>query len=171
MKTPMKTLASVACLAILSLGASAAQADGRSCPPDSATPSARQITPTPGPMPGARMNMSPGDMGKIGMGQIEAALRGGQITPYEAGRLMRQQWEIAQFQRGFLEGAQPARGNAEAGGGGCGAGLGLDLAPLGDMAGGMAKNGMQTATKVMRALMRETERLIQEKAAAEGNAL
>jgi hypothetical protein len=141
MKTPMKTLALVA---FLSLAAGAAQADGRTCLFD--PPAARQ--------------MVPADMGKI-----EAALRSGQITPYEAGRLMRQQWEIAQFQRGFLEGDQAKQSCPTSGGGGCGSDLGLNLAPLGDMAGSMAKNGMQTATKVMRALMRETERLIREKAA------
>ena len=147
MKTPMKTLAFVA---FLSLIAGAAHADGRSCLFDPPAPAARQMLPAD-------------------MGQIEAALRSGQITPYEAGRLMRQQWEIAQFQRGFLEGAQAKQRCPTSGGGGCGAGL--DLAPLGDMAGSMAKNGMQTATKVMRALMRETERLIQENAAAEGSEL
>jgi len=156
MKTPMKTLALIA---FLSLAAGAAQADNRSCLFDSPTPA-------PGAMPGARMNMPRGEMGNI-----ESALRSGQITPYEAGRLMRQQWEVAQFQRGFLEGAQPARSNTVVREEGCGLGSNIDLAPLGDIAGSMAKNGMQTATKVMRALMRETERLIREKAAAEDNAL
>ncbi len=174
MKAPMKTLALVALLS-LTATAGAAQADGRSCLFDSPTPAARQAAPAPGPMPGAGMEMARGEMSRI-----EAALRSGQITPYEAGRLMRQQWEIAQFQRGFLEGthAQPMRGNLSMSeGGGCGLGLGLgpdrglNLAPLGDMASSMAKNGMQTAATVMRALMRETERLIQEKAAAEGSAL
>jgi len=152
MKTTMKTLALVA---FLSLTAGAAQAEGRNCLFDQPAPAARQ--------------MVPADMNKI-----EAALRNGQITPYEAGRLMRQQWEMAQFQRGFLEGVQASRSSVPASGsGGCGLGsaLGLDLAPLGDMASSMAKNGMQTATTVMRALMRETERLIQEKATAEGSAL
>lgn len=152
MKTPMKTLALVA---FLSLAAGAAQANNRSCPLDPPAPTARQSAP-------------------IDMSRIEAAVRGGQITPYEAGRLMRQQWEIAQFQRGFLEGAQPAPRNAVAREEGCGLGAGIDLAPLSDMAGNvagsMAKNGMQTATKVMRALMREGERLIQEKSVEEGTA-
>jgi len=167
MKTP-----TLALVAFLSLAAGAAQADNRSCLFDSPTPSAVQTAPAPGTMPGARMNRPRGDMGKTEMGNIEAALRSGQITPYEAGRLMRQQWEIAQFQRGFLEGAQPARSNPVVREEGCGLGAGIDLAPLSDMAGNvagsMAKNGMQTATKVMRALMRETERLIREQAAAEG---
>jgi hypothetical protein len=146
MKTPMKTLALVA---FLSLAAGAAQADNRSCLLDQPAPAARQRVP-------------------VEMSKIEAALRSGQITPYEAGRLMRQQWEVAQFQRGFLEGDQAPRAAAS----GCGGSdLSINLAPLGDMAGTMAKNGMQTATKVMRALMRETERLIKEKAAAEGDPL
>lgn len=145
---PLKTLALIA---FLSLAAGAAQADGRSCLLDQPSPAARQSAP-------------------FDMSKIEAAVRDGQITPYEAGRLMRQQWEIAQFQRGFLEGAQPTRRNAVAREEGCGLGAGIDLAPLGDMAGSMAKNGMQTATKVMRALMREGERLIQEKSVEEGAA-
>ena len=145
MKTAMKTLVLVT---FLSLAAGAAQAGG--CPLDSAAPAARQMMP-------------------VDMSRIEAALRSGQITPYEAGRLMRQQWEIAQFQRGFLEGEPAPR--AAMRGGGCASTTSIDLAPLGDMAGAMAKNGMQTASKVMRALMRETERLIQEKAAAEGSEL
>jgi hypothetical protein len=144
MKTPIKTLVLVT---FLSLTAGAAQAEGRNCLLDSPAPAARQMMP-------------------VDMSRIEAALRSGQITPYEAGRLMRQQWEIAQFQRGFLEGEQAPRG------GGCGGSdLSINLAPLGDMAGTMAKNGVQTASKVMRALMRETERLIREKAAAEGSEL
>jgi hypothetical protein len=152
MKTPVKTLALIA---FLSLAAGAAQADNRSCPLDSPAPAARQAAP-------------------FDMNRIEAALQSGQITPYEAGRLMRQQWELAQFQRGFLEGAQPARRNAVAREEGCGLGAGIDLAPLGDMAGtvagSMAKNGIQTATKVMRALMREGERLIQDQSADESAA-
>jgi len=148
MKTAMKTLVLVT---FLSLAAGAAQAEGRNCLLDSPAPAARQMMP-------------------VDMGRIEAALRSGQITPYEAGRLMRQQWEIAQFQRGFLEGDQAPR--AAMRGGGCGGSdLSINLAPLGDMAGTMAKNGVQTASKVMRALMRETERLIQEKAAEEGSEL
>ncbi len=92
------------------------------------------------------------------MAKIDTALRNGQITPYEAGRLMRQQWEMAQFQRGFLETAPTTKGS-----GGCGSNLGVDLAPLGEM----AKSGMQTASTLMRALMKETERLVQEKSAAD----
>ncbi len=132
MKTP-----SLAIFALLSLLAGSAQAE---CLPG--TP-ARQAVPAE-------------------VSKLEAALRGGQITPYEAGRQMRQQWEIAQFQRGFLEAGQAARP-----GEGCGSTLNINLAPIGDMAGSMAKNGMQTASTLMRALMRETQRLIKENQARE----
>lgn len=92
---------------------------------------------------------------------IEQALREGRISPYDAGRLMRQQWELAQFQQGFLTGGQPAR----TGGGSSGCGilnpdLTAKLAPLGDM----AISGMQSAGSLMRTLLRETERLILEQA-------
>ena len=93
--------------------------------------------------------VSPADMARI-----DAALQAGRITPYEAGRLMRQQWELAQFQRGFLEGTPGAAPAA----GGCGSGN-IDLKPLGDM----ARSGMQTASTLMRALIKETERLVQDK--------
>ena len=91
---------------------------------------------------------------------IEQALREGRISPYDAGRLLRQQWELAQFQQGFLAGRPPAR----TGGGNVGCGLmnpdlTAKLAPLGDL----AVSGMQSAGSIMRSLMRETERLIQEK--------
>ncbi len=91
------------------------------------------------------------------MGLIEQALREHRITPYEAGRLMRQQWELAQFQQGFLAGNLAKRS------GGCGLSpdLAAKFAPLVE---DMAKNGMQTAGTVMRALMRETERLLGEDA-------
>jgi hypothetical protein len=92
---------------------------------------------------------------------IEQALREGRISPYDAGRLMRQQWELAQFQQGFLAGTSPAR--TSDGNGGCGVlnpDLAAKLAPLGDL----AISGMQSAGSLMRSLMRETERLIQEKA-------
>jgi hypothetical protein len=144
MKTPMQTLALVAALALF---AGAAQAENRSCLTDPPAPAARQIAPAE-------------------MSKIESALRAGQITPYEAGRLMRQQWELLQFQRGFL-GADPAVGR---GSGGCGLGAigsDIDLAPLRAMARDMAKNGMQTATTVLRVIQKEAERLIQEKDATE----
>lgn len=140
---PLKTLVLVT---FLSLAAGAAQADGRSCLLDQPAPAARQTAP-------------------IDMSKIEAALQRGQISPYEAGRLMRQQWELAQFQRGFLDAAPRAQSS-----GGCGL-SGNDLSDVaGNVAGSMAKNGIQTATKVMRALMREGERLIQDNATDESAA-
>lgn len=146
MKTPSLIL-----VAFLSLAAGAAQATDRSCPLEQ--PAARQAMP-------------------IDMNRIEAAVRAGQINPYEAGRLMRQQWELAQFQRGFLEGSPTPRNTpARNQGGGCGlaGGESGDLGEMaGNVAGSVAKNGIQTATKVMRALMRETERLIQDKSPEDG---
>ena len=116
-------------------------------------------------LPGAPAGRLAADMSKL-----EAGLRGGQITPYESGRLMRQQWEIAQFQRGFLDGGQAAHP-----GEGCGSTLNINLAPIGDMASTMAstmaKNGMQTASTLMHVLVRETQRLIKEKQAREAEAV
>lgn len=139
--------------ALLSLAAGAAQAQGRSCPSESAG------APSTGFSPMSAMNqMIPADMSRI-----EAALRSGQITPYQAGQLMRKQWENAQFQRGFQD-AAPANAKSDCGSGGCGGGSGggclsgIDLAPLGDM----AKTGLQTAGTVMKALKRETERLLRD---------
>lgn len=140
MKNPVKSLAPLAIVAFLSLAAGTSQAAGPACPTNQAAPAAQQMPP-------------------IDMGKIESALRSGQISPYEAGRLMRQQWEMGQFQRGFQEGGQPAQA---AGGCNLGAADG-DLGELaGKVAGSMAKNGIHTATKVMRALLRETERLVEE---------
>ena len=131
MKTP-----ALATIALLSLLATTVQAEDRTC-----------LTGAPG--------------ATVPAVKLEAAMRSGQITPYEAGRLMRQQWEIAQFQRGFLEDGQCAHAGSDEG---CASNL--NLAPIGDMASSMAKTGMQTATTVMRALIRETRRLIKEDQAA-----
>lgn len=146
--------------ALLSLAAGAAQAQGRSCPSESTGPAAGGFS---GFSPMSSMNqMIPADMAKI-----ESALRAGQISPYQAGQLMRRQWENAQFQRGFQD-AAPANAKSDCGNaggsGGCGGGSGggclsgIDLAPLGDM----AKTGLQTAGTVMKALKRETERLLRD---------
>lgn len=164
-RTTMKTLGLCA-LAMLTLNAGAAQADGRSCLFDPPAPNAAPNTaPQSGAfVPGAGQAFAYPQEVRQQMARIEMALRNGQITPFEAGQLMRQQWEIAQFQRGFLASGQPARP------GGCGL-IGPDLAeklvPLGDM----AKSGMQTAATLMRALMRETERLLREPAPTEGSSL
>lgn len=88
---------------------------------------------------------------------IELALRAGRISPYDAGRLLREQWELARFRQGLLAYAQtiPAQGTGSA----C---LGIDLvdklAPLGDM----ARGGLRSAGGLMRALLREAERLMQD---------
>lgn len=97
---------------------------------------------------------------------IEQALGEGRISAYDAGRLMRQQWELAQFQQGFMKGGQATTGLP--GGSGC---LSTDLvakiAPLGDM----AVSGMQSAGSLMRTLMQQTERLITEFVAPDNSSL
>jgi hypothetical protein len=156
----MKSSLRIAALAALfSLATGAAQAQGRTCPNDTTGAPSGGISGFP---PMSTMNqMIPADMAKI-----ESALRAGQITPYQAGQLMRKQWENAQFQRGFLD-AAPTNAKSDCGNagaaGGCGGGSGgclsgIDLAPLGDM----AKTGLQTAGTVMKALKRETERLLRD---------
>jgi hypothetical protein len=143
----------VAALASLMLSAGLAQADGRSCLFDSPAPQAGATS---------QMQVYPQEI-RQQMARIESALRNGQITPFEAGQLMRQQWDMAQemtqFQRGFMANGKPSAQAAKTGGCGLGPDLGAKLGPL---VGDMAKNGMETASTVMRALMRETERLLQE---------
>lgn len=144
-------------LVSLSLNAGMAQADNASCilaSPQAAAP---------------RMNN--GDAGSAMMGQMEArmnqqmdrieqGLRNGQLSPLQAGKMMREQWEALQFQRGFLEGGKA--------GGGSGSCLSQDAkeiaAKLAPVVGNMAAEGMQTATTVMRALARGAERLVREDA-------
>lgn len=137
------SLASLSLALLLSAGFGIAQA----APADEAAP--RTSCPLSQSAAPAAPAVSPADMARI-----DAALQAGRITPYEAGRLMRQQWELAQFQRGFLEGTPGAAPAA----GGCGGGN-IDLKPLGDM----ARSGMQTASTLMRSLIKETERLVQDK--------
>lgn len=142
----------IGAIAILVLAASTAQAGPSSCPMDRGASSSGL---------GAEAAFIPTPMFQERMRLIEQALREGRLSPYDAGRLMRQQWELARFQQGFLAGAEPARAS-----GGCGLinpELAAKLAPLGDM----AINGMQSAGSLMRTLMRETERLIQDQAAAD----
>jgi hypothetical protein len=90
------------------------------------------------------------------MARIELGLRAGQLTPYEAGKLMRDQWEWSQFQRGFLAaGPVPPKANACA--------MNQDMfATMVPLVGTMAKGGMQTASSIMRALAQEVGQLIQE---------
>ena len=151
------------------LGAGLAQANGGTCLFGGSAPQAEA----------SRFGGYPQELNQQ-MARIEAALRAGQISPFEAGQLMRQQWEVAQFQRGFMApgpAAPQARPTKSCGlggglGGGLAGGLGGDLgAKLAPMMGDMAKNGMETASTVMRALRRETERLLQDPAPLDGPAL
>lgn len=167
-KTSRNLLALAAVSAAL-MGSGLAQADGSSCLLGGAAPKAEA----------SRSGGYPQEVNQQ-MARIEAALRAGQISPFEAGQLMRQQWEIAQFQRGFLNSGnlngapmvKPTSGSGCALGGGLGGALGGDLgAKLGPLMGDMAKNGMETASTVMRALRRETERLLQDPVPMDGPAL
>lgn len=151
----------IAALAGAMLSAGLAQADGRSC-----------LFDPPSSQAGTGQSLAYPQEVRQQMARIEMALRNGQITPFEAGQLMRQQWdmvqEMTQFQRGFMAdgklSAQPAKN------GGCGLGPNLG-AKLGPLVGDMAKNGMETASTVMRALRRETERLLQEQAPPDNDPL
>ncbi len=158
-------------LVSLSLGAGLAQADNGSCIlGSSASPQA------------AAPRMNGGDVGNQAMlnsmemrmnqqmDRIEQGLRSGQISPMQAGKMMREQWEAVQFQRGFLEGSRAAggMGQVSSGGDSCGMMPGIDAkqlaAKMAPVVGSMAAGGMHTATTVMRALAREAEKLIREEA-------
>jgi hypothetical protein len=91
------------------------------------------------------------------MARIELGLRTGQLTPYQAGRLMRMAWELSQFQRGFVSAArEPNSGQSCA--------LNPDVVgTLAPLVGNMAKGGLETASSIMRALADEANRLLQEK--------
>jgi len=144
-------------ITLLALAAGGAQAGNDSCPLERQAPMSRDAG--PGPRADAAVSDSPQFQARLRW--IEQTLREGRISPYDAGRLLRQQWELAQFQQGFLAGSPPAR--TRDGNGGCGVlnpDLTAKLAPLGDL----AISGMQSAGSLMRTLIRETERLIQEKA-------
>jgi hypothetical protein len=154
----------VAAVAALMLSAGLAQADGRSCLFDSP---ASQASAVQSPVYPQEVRQQ--------MARIDMALRNGQITPFEAGQLMRQQWDMAQaaqemtqFQRGFMANGKPSAQAAKTGGCGLGSDLGAKIGPL---VGDMAKNGMETASTVMRALMRETERLLQDELPADKSEL
>ncbi len=178
----LKTL-SLCTLVSLSLGAGLAQADNGSCFFGSASaPQANPANPIP------RMNNSDNSAAMMNsmearlnqqMERIEQGLRSGEISPMQAGKMMREQWEAVQFQRGFLEGSRAAGmgmmggmgGMANAGGGSCNLMQGIDAkqlaAKVAPVVGGMAAEGMQTATTVMRALAREAQKLIREEAMAD----
>lgn len=142
---------------LLLLAAGGAQAGNDSCPLQRLAPTSRDA----GAGPRAQAAVADSPQFQARLRWIEQALREGSISPYDAGRLLRQQWELAQFQQGFQAGGPPAR--PADGSGGCGLlnpDLTARLAPLGDL----AISGMQSAGSLMRTLIRETERVIQEKA-------
>ena len=163
MKNTMKVL-SLSALVALSLNAGLAQADNDSCLFGSFTQSAPRANmgDAGGPqmmgMMEARMNQQ--------LERIEQGLRNGQLTPMQAGKMMREQWEVMQFQRGFLEGSRTAEMGGLASRGGNACGLRQDVkevaAKLAPVVGNMAAEGMHTATTVMRALAREAGKLIRE---------
>ncbi len=89
------------------------------------------------------------------MARIESGLRTGRLTPYQAGRLMRAAWELAQFRRGFL-GAVSGPGTGHA----CSRNPDV-VGALAPLVGNMAKGGIETASSIMKALADEAGRLIQ----------
>ncbi|MBM4180543.1 MAG: hypothetical protein FJ209_03180 [Betaproteobacteria bacterium] len=140
---------SLAILTGLTLAAGGVQAGGQSCPLEH---QAARALPH-----GPAAQGDPMQTFQERARQIELSLRAGRISPYDAGRLLRQHWELARFQQGFLSAGQPVP--AEGRGMSClGADLAGKLAPLGDMALG----GLRSAGGLMRALLRESERLMQE---------
>lgn len=166
MKTPslVKALSLSALLAV-SLNTGLAQADNRSClfgtPPQAVAPQANNVDGGSQAM----LNSMQQQMNQQ-MERIEHNLRNGQISPMQAGKLMREQWEAMQFQRGFLEGGRVAGAGRAAGGESCGLqqdakAIAAKLAPV---VGNMAAEGMQTATTVMRAIARGADKLIRDEA-------
>ena len=164
MKNTIKVLG-LSALVALSLNAGLAQADNGSCLLGSSSQ----------PMASRGGNLDAGGPPMMGMmearmnqqlDRIEQSLRNGQITPMQAGKMMREQWEAMQFQRGFLEGSRASGMGDMAGRGSDSCGLKQDVkevaAKLAPVMGSMAAEGMHTATTVMRALAREAEKLIRE---------
>jgi len=157
----VKTL-SLCALVSLSLGTGLAQADsclfGSSSQADAPRMSGGDAGGSMMSSMEARMNQQ--------LDRIEQGLRNGQLSPAQAGKMMREQWEALQFQRGFLEGSRSAGMGRNSGGDSCA--LKQDAkelaAKLGPMVGNMAEQGMRTATTVMRALAREAEKLTREDA-------
>jgi hypothetical protein len=162
-------------LVSLSLSAGLAQADNASCLLGSSTQSA---APRMGDVGNQAMLNSIEARLNQQMERIEQGLRSGQISPLQAGKMMREQWEAVQFQRGFLEGsksggrcAESAGMGRDGGGDACALMQGIDTkqikqiaAKLAPVMGNMAAEGMQTATTVIRALGREVEKRTQDAA-------
>jgi hypothetical protein len=162
----VKTL-TLCALISLSLGATLAQAENSSCilgspsMPREIAPQLSNNDARPAMMSQveARMNQQ--------MERIEQALRSGQISPMQAGKMMREQWEAVQFQRGFMEGNRAGSGNnSNSGNNSCNLMGSIDTKQLvqkmAPVVGGMAREGMQTATTVMRALAQEAGKLLRE---------
>jgi hypothetical protein len=171
MKTPSMLKALSFCvLSSLSLSTGLAQADNGSCLLGSPTQAAApRFGGTADAGEQAMLNSMEARL-NLQLERIEQGLRSGQISPMQAGKMMREQWEAVQFQRGFLEGSR-AGGMGRVGGGGgdsCGLMQGIDAkqfaAKMAPVVSSMAAEGMQTATTVMRALAREAEKLIREDA-------
>ncbi len=158
----LKTL-SLCALVSMSLSAGMAQADNSSCLLGSSNSAVAPRANAPDVGNQAMLNSIEARLNQQ-MERIEQGLRSGQISPLQAGKMMREQWEAVQFQRGFLEGSKAGGRCGETSGGSCGLSqeakeLATKLAPV---VGNMAAEGMQTATTVMRALARGAEKLIRE---------
>lgn len=157
----VKTLSLCALISLSSSGL--AQADNSSCLLGSSSPSAAARMNTPESSTLAMQRLMEDRMNQQ-LDRIEQSLRNGQISPAQAGKMMREQWELMQFQRSFMD-REPGTGNlSSSGNNSCGLKqdakeLAAKLAPV---VGNMAAEGMHTATTVMRAIAREAEKLIRE---------
>lgn len=155
-------------LAAFVLGSSLAQADNNSCVLGSNSPvNAQAIAPNEAADQAllsaleARMNQQ--------LDRIEQSLRNGEITAMEAGKLMREQWGVMQYQRGILEASRS--GKPAGSGEGCGIGQNIDAkqlaAKLAPVVSSMAVEGVQTASMMMRAVAKEAQKMLREQAAQE----
>ncbi len=169
MKTNLSVKAlSLSALVALSLNVGMAQADNGSCLFGSSPQAAASCANNPDTGSAAMMSSMEAHINQQ-MDRIEQALRNGQISPAQAGSMMREQWEVMQFQRGFMGGGRSSSRCADnvgvgrnGGGESCALLPGIDTrqikqiaAKLAPVMGNMAAEGMQTATTLMRALGRE----------------
>ena len=99
--------------------------------------------------------------------RIEQNLRNGEINPTQAGKLMREQWELMQYQRSNLESNRSGR--TAVGGQNCGIVDNADAkqiaAKLAPVVSSMAVEGMQTASMLMQAVAKEAQKMLREQAA------
>ena len=99
--------------------------------------------------------------------RIEQSLRNGEISGTQAGKLMREQWEIMQYQRSNLEASRSSRmaGSGQS----CSIGQNIDTkqiaAKLAPVVSSMAVEGMQTASMLMQAVAKEAQKVLREQAA------